>query len=57
MLLLPKKSNEPGCIFYSNGSGFIKMNEKFYELKRKIKGVNEAIFAGNRYEAILTIDG
>ena len=33
------------------------MNEKIYELKRKPKGVNEAIFVGNRYEAILTIEG
>ncbi|MEO5782226.1 MAG: hypothetical protein ABIQ07_03085 [Ginsengibacter sp.] len=52
-----KNQKNQVLFFISNGSGYIKMNEKKYELKRKRKGVNEAIFAGNKYEAILTIDG
>ena len=43
--------------FISNGFGYIKMNGKIYELKRKRKGVDEAVFAGDKYEAILTIEG
>jgi hypothetical protein len=43
--------------FISNGFGYIKLNGKIYELKRKRKGVDEAVFAGDKYEAILTIKG
>ena len=43
--------------FIANGSGYIKMNGKIYELKRKRKGVDEAEFAGDNYGAIIRIDG
>lgn len=39
------------------GSGYIKMNGKIFELKRKHKGVDVAVFAGNEYEATIRIDG
>ena len=43
--------------FISGGSGYIKMNEKIYELKRKSKGVDAAVFSGTEYEATVRIDG
>ena len=33
------------------------MNDKTYELKRKRKGVDIAVFGNNEYEAAITIDG
>jgi Predicted amidophosphoribosyltransferases len=43
--------------FIAGGSGYIKMNDKIYELKRKSKGVDVEVFSGNNYEATLRIDG
>lgn len=43
--------------FIAGGSGYIKMNDKVYELKRKRKGVDVAVFSGNEYEATVRIDG
>jgi hypothetical protein len=41
----------------SGGSGYIKMNDKTHVLKRKRKGVDVAVFAGDGFEATITIDG
>jgi hypothetical protein len=43
--------------FVAGGSGYIKINDRTYELKKKRKGVDVAVFSGNEYEATLTIDG
>lgn len=43
--------------FIAGGSGYIKMNDKIVELKRKRKGVDVAVFSSNEYEVVLTIDG
>ena len=52
-----KNQRSQVMFFIGGGSGYIKVNEKIYELKRKRKGVDLAIFGGNEYEATLTIDG
>lgn len=43
--------------FIAGSSGYIKANGSIYELKRKRKGVDVAVFGNNEYEATLTIDG
>lgn len=43
--------------FTLGGSGYIKMNGKIYELKRKRKGVDVAVFSNNDYEVTIRIDG
>ena len=52
-----KKQRSQVMFFIGGGSGFIKVNGKIFELKRKRKGVDLAVFGGNEYEATLTIDG
>ena len=52
-----KNQRSQVLFFIANGSGYIKMNDKIYELKRKRKGVDEADFAGDKYEATIRIDG
>jgi hypothetical protein len=43
--------------FIAGGSGYIKMNEKIIELKRKRKSVDVAVFGNGQYDAIISIDG
>jgi hypothetical protein len=43
--------------FIAAGSGYIKMNNNIYELKRKHKGVDVAVFGGTQYEATVRIEG
>jgi hypothetical protein len=43
--------------FIAGGSGYIKMNDKTIELKRKSKGVDVAVFGNGNYEAVIRIDG
>ena len=43
--------------FIANGSGYIKVNGKIFELKRKLKGVDQAVFEGPQYQATLIIEG
>lgn len=52
-----KNKRSKVLFFIANGSGYIKMNEKIYELKSKRKGVNAALFGNDKYNATLTIDG
>ncbi len=52
-----KNNNSQVLFFIANGSGYIKMNGKIFELKRKSKGVDEAVFGDARHEAMLTING
>lgn len=43
--------------FIAGTSGYIKVNNNTYELKRKYKGVDVAVFSGSGYEATLRIEG
>ena len=43
--------------FIANESGYIKVNGEIFELKRRSKGVNQAVFEGPQYQATLTIEG
>ena len=43
--------------FIAGGSGYIKMNGRTIELKRKSKGVDVAVFGNGNYDAIIRIDG
>ena len=43
--------------FIANESGYIKVNGKIVELKRKSKGVDQAVFEESQYKATLTIEG
>ena len=53
-----RKSQRGQVLFFiSGGSGYIKMNDKTIELKRKSKGVDVAVFGNGSYEAIIRIDG
>jgi hypothetical protein len=52
-----KNQRSQVLFFISGGSGFIKINDKVYQLKRKHKGVDVEVFSGNEYEATLRIDG
>lgn len=53
------RRNQRGQVlfFIAGGSGYIKMNDKTVELKRKSKGVDVAVFGNGSYEAIIRIDG
>ena len=52
-----KNQRSQVLFFIGGGSGYIKMNDKVYELKRKKKGVDMAVFEGDEYDATLVIDG
>ncbi|MDB5224162.1 MAG: hypothetical protein JWN83_2829 [Chitinophagaceae bacterium] len=52
-----KNQRNQVVFFIANGSGYVKMNENIYELKRKRKGVDVAVFGNDEYEATITIDG
>jgi hypothetical protein len=53
-----KKNQRSQVLFFiAGGSGYIKMNDKTIELKRKSKGVDVAVFGNGSYEAIIRIDG
>ena len=43
--------------FIAGGSGYIKMNDKILELKRKRKGTDVAVFGNGEYDVTITIDG
>lgn len=52
------KNQRSNVLFFIAGaSGYIKMNDKTIELKRKSKGVDVAVFGNGNYEAIIRIDG
>lgn len=52
-----KGSKNKTVFFISGGSGFIKIGDKVYELKRKRKSVDAAAFASGEWEADLSIIG
>lgn len=52
-----KNQRSQVMFFVAGGSGFIKSNEKIYELKRRRKGVDVAVFGNDEFEATLRIDG
>jgi flagellar basal body-associated protein FliL len=52
-----KKQKSQVLFFVGSGSAYIKMNENIYELKRKRKGVDEAVFTNDEFEAKIIIDG
>ena len=52
-----KKQKSQVLFFTGNGNGYIKVNGSIYELKRKRKGVDLAVYSGNEYEATIVIDG
>lgn len=52
-----KKQKTQVLFFISGGLGYIKMNEKIYELTRKRKGVDVAVYANDEFEATIIIDG
>ena len=52
-----KKDKSEVLFFIGGGSAYIKANGKIYELKRKRKGVDIAVFANEEYETIIAING
>ncbi|HUS02016.1 MAG TPA: zinc ribbon domain-containing protein [Chitinophagaceae bacterium] len=52
-----KNQRSQVLFFIAGGSGYIKMNDKTVELKRKSKGVDVAVFGNDNYEAVIRIDG
>lgn len=52
-----KRQKSQILFFTGGGSGYLKINGKIYELRKKRKGVDIVVFAGDEYEATITIDG
>lgn len=52
-----KRERSQVVFFIASGAGYIKLNDKIYQLDKKRKNANEAVFTNPEYETTVRIEG